>query len=111
MPTTLPLPDIETEARPSSEQQESPLYHVILFDDDEHSYAYVVEMMMNLFNMTPEQGFDVAYEVDHIGQAVVMTVAYDEAVAAHRKIINYGPDFRMPNSRSSMGCTIERAET
>jgi len=108
MPTTLPTPEVEELA--GSKTKLAPRYHVLLFDDDEHSYAYVVEMMMVLFGMSAEEGFNVAYEVDHIGQAVVMTVPYEEAVQSHGKIINYGPDYRMANSRGSMGCTIERAE-
>lgn len=91
-------------------EQLAPLYHVVLFDDDEHSYAYVVEMMMNLFGHTPERGFEIAYEVDHIGQSIIKTCPYEDAVAAHARVINYGPDPRMPNSRGSMGCTIERAD-
>ncbi|MBI5155108.1 ATP-dependent Clp protease adaptor ClpS [Candidatus Poribacteria bacterium] len=108
MPTTLPIPEVEERTR--TKERVSPQYHVIIFDDDEHTYPYVIEMMMVLFGMTPEEGFQVAYEVDHVGQAVVKTCPYDEAVESHRKIINYGPDPRMPNSKGSMGCTIERAE-
>lgn len=107
MPTTLPLPEVEEQT--DAEGKQAPLYNVLLFDDDEHSYAYVVEMMMVLFGMTAEEGFNVAYEVDHIGQAVVMTAEYERALDAQKKIIGYGPDYRMPNSRGSMGATIEPA--
>ncbi len=108
MPTTLPIAEPKSET--ARQGKTAPRYHVILFDDDEHSYAYVVEMMMNLFAMTAKEGFDIAYEVDHIGQAIVKTCSHDEALQAHQKIINYGPDYRMPNSKGSMGCCIERAE-
>ena len=108
MPTTLPVAEPETKTDPEGEI--SPRYHVILFDDDEHSYAYVVEMMMVLFGMSARQGFDIAYEIDNIGQAVVMTAPYDEAKDAYDKIINYGPDYRMEKSAGSMSCCIERAD-
>lgn len=98
-------PDTETEKQ--SSQKESPNYAVIIFDDDTHSYAYVVEMMMTLFGMTAQQGFDVAYEVDHVGQATVKICPYEEAVSALKKILNYGPDHRMENSVGSMGACIE----
>ncbi len=108
MPTTLPVavPEADTE----KEEQLSPPYCVILFDDDAHSYAYVVEMVMVLFAMSARQGFDIAYEVDHIGQAVVLKVPYEEALEAYQKIISYGPDHRMANSKGSMSATIEPAE-
>ena len=43
------------------------------------------------YGMTPEEGFSVAYEVDHIGQAVVKTCPRDEAGRAQKGIISYGP--------------------
>jgi ATP-dependent Clp protease adaptor protein ClpS len=107
MPTTLPLPEVEEQT--SVAEQRSPLYNVVLFDDDEHSYAYVVEMIMTLFGMTAEEGFNVAYNVDHIGQAVVLTADFDRAVESQKKIISYGPDYRLPNSKGSMGATVEPA--
>lgn len=110
MPVTYPTPDTETRGQTAVLEQEESLWNVLIFDDDEHSYAYVVEMMMVLFGMTPEEGFNIAYEVDHVGQALVKTCPYEEAVEAHARIINYGPDPRMPNSRGSMGCVIERAD-
>lgn len=108
MPTTLPVavPYADTE----KQEQLAPLYNVILFDDDEHSYAYVVEMMMVLFAMTAREGFDVAYEVDNIGQAKVMTCPHEEALEACRKITSYGADHRMANSKGSMSATIEPAD-
>lgn len=110
MATTLPLPDIQTDEKVKEEEGFDSLWNVLLFDDDEHSYAYVVEMMMNLFGMSPEEGFSVAYDVDHIGQAVVKTCPHDEAVAAQKAIISYGPDWRMAKSSGSMGCVIEKAD-
>lgn len=110
MAPTLPSPGVETETAPETANERSPLYHVVLFDDDEHSYAYVVEMMRVLFDMSAEEGFEIAYEVDHIGQAVVKTCPHEEAVAAQKAITSYGPDYRMENSQGSMGCVIEPAD-
>ncbi|MGF1573959.1 MAG: ATP-dependent Clp protease adaptor ClpS [Sumerlaeia bacterium] len=97
----------ETETEFQSKSQESPNYAVILFDDDTHSYAYVVEMMMTLFAMTAQQSFDIAYEVDHVGQATVKICPLVEAKESLHKILNYGPDHRMDNSNGSMGACIE----
>lgn len=107
--STLVEPEVtpETETEKQAKDKESPMYAVILFDDDSHSYAYVVEMMMTLFTMTAQQGFDIAYEVDHIGQATVKICPLEEAKNAMHKIINYGADHRMENSTGSMGACIE----
>lgn len=97
----------ETETNQKTKDKQSPNYAVILFDDDSHSYAYVVEMMMTLFSMTAQQGFDIAYEVDHIGQSTVKICPLEDAKNALNQIINYGPDHRMENSTGSMGACIE----
>lgn len=110
MPTTLPVAVPDQEESTDTEQRHAPRYHVILFDDDSHTYEYVIEMMVVLFAMTVEQGFEVAYEVDHIGQSIIMTVPHAEALEARQKIITYGADPRMPGSTGSMGCMIQKAE-
>ncbi|MBX3727960.1 MAG: ATP-dependent Clp protease adaptor ClpS [Candidatus Sumerlaeia bacterium] len=109
MPTTLPVAEPETQGQIETAREPAPRYHVILFDDDTHTYDYVIEMMVVLFAMSAEDGFRVAYEVDHIGQAIVMTVPHEEALEARQRIITYGADPRMPSSSGSMACMIERA--
>lgn len=108
--TNTTLPVAEPGEKTETAEQRAPRYHVILFDDDTHTYAYVIEMMVVLFAMTIDEGWRVAYEVDHVGQAIVKTAPYDEAAEAREKIVTYGPDFRMVNSTGSMACIIERAE-
>ena len=45
----------------------------ILWDDDDHSYEYVVLMMRQLFCHSFEKGFKIAKSVDNAGRAVVST--------------------------------------
>ena len=44
--------------------RQQPRYHVILWNDNDHSYDYVVEMMQKLFGHPQEKGFLIAKEVD-----------------------------------------------
>ena len=107
---TATFPEIETAEQLQTEKKLAPRYHLILFDDDDHTYAYVVEMMMNLFALTPDQAFDIAYTVDHIGQAVVKTCGLEEAAQGKEAILNYGADSRRANSRGSMSAIVQKAE-
>ena len=100
---TLPLEEVE------ARQELGPLYQIILFDDDEHSYPYVIEMLGNVFGFSPEEANRIAYEVDYIGQAVVLVCPHDEAISGCKKITSYGADPRIENSRGSMNATIEPA--
>ena len=47
------FPDVETETETDSELREErkyqPPYHVILINDDDHSYEYVIVMLKELF--------------------------------------------------------------
>lgn len=107
MPTAQPLADPLELTGTDTEKERAPLYHVILFDDDTHTYEYVIEMMMVLFGKSVDEGYQVAYEVDHVGQAIVATLPHEAAVEARQRIVTYGPDFRMPKSKGSMACMIE----
>ena len=54
----------EFKRRLRKKRRKQPRYHVILLDDAEHSYDYVVLMMKHLFRLPIETGFQIAREVD-----------------------------------------------
>lgn len=99
-------PEVETKAKTEKER----LYNLVVFDDDEHSYAYVIEMMVAIFNMTQQEGFDIAYLVDHNGEAVVKTCGFEEAIAGRDAIHSFGPDYRTEGSTGSMRSGVFEAE-
>ncbi|GBD24023.1 ATP-dependent Clp protease adapter protein ClpS [bacterium HR29] len=105
----------ETVIRPEIEQQEStgesrePLFHLILLDDDEHTYQYVVVMLNRIFGYSPEKGFAIACMVDSQGQAIVMTGPKEQVLEKQRAIHSFGADPWMPTSKGSMTAIIEPA--
>ena len=54
-------------------EEHAPLYHVVLLDDDEHTYDYVIEMLQKLFLMPKDVAFQHAVEVDTTGRTIVIT--------------------------------------
>jgi ATP-dependent Clp protease adaptor protein ClpS len=86
-----------------------PLYRVVLLDDDDHSYDYVIEMLQNIFVFSRETAFRHAEEVDLTGRTVLITCELGEAEYSRDQIHAYGPDWRMPTSKSSMAAVIEPA--
>src|SRR3712207_9583686 len=56
-----------------------PPYNVVLLDDDEHSYEYVIHMLEVLFGHLPEKGYRLAVEVDTTGRVVVATTHLEHA--------------------------------
>src|ERR1039457_1152201 len=105
MATITGLPEVKKR----SGDERVPIYNVVLLDDDEHSYEYVIEMLQKLFAMSVEQGFQHAREVDTKGRTIVMTCELPEAEFGRDQIHAYGADPRMPQSKGSMSAIVEPA--
>ena len=84
-----------------------PRYNVILWNDDAHSYAYVIMMLMKLFGHQPEKGYQIAEEVDTQGRAVVLTTTCEHAELKRDQIHAYGKDGLIKDCKGSMWATIE----
>jgi ATP-dependent Clp protease adaptor protein ClpS len=105
MPRTVPAPEIEIEQR----NQLVPLYHVVLLDDDEHTYEYVIEMLSKIFLLAAQDAFRHAVEVDTTGRTIVITCEKKQAEFGRDQIHAYGADPRMSISKGSMRAIVEPA--
>jgi ATP-dependent Clp protease adaptor protein ClpS len=108
MPTVVsPAPPVTTPAFDIDEgERHDRLYHVVLLDDDEHTYDYVVEMLQKLFLLPKDVAFQHAVEVDMTGRTIVITCEQPEAEFARDQIQGYGADPRMPQSKGSMSAVV-----
>jgi ATP-dependent Clp protease adaptor protein ClpS len=84
-----------------------PRYSVILWNDNDHTYAYVIVMLMQLFGYPAEKGYQIAHEVDIQGRAVVLTTTKEHAELKRDQIHAYGKDGLIDNCKGSMWATIE----
>jgi ATP-dependent Clp protease adaptor protein ClpS len=82
---------------------------VVLLDDDDHSYDYVIEMLQKIFIFTAEQALQHAQEVDATGRTILITCELSEAEFARDQIHGYGRDWRLPRSQGSMSAVVEPA--
>jgi ATP-dependent Clp protease adaptor protein ClpS len=101
---TAPQTQPETRTRPA------PLWHVVLRDDDDHTYDYVIEMLAKLFGHSRETAYRMACEVDTTGRVIVATLVLEQAEFKQQQIHAYGADWRLPRSRGSMTAVLEPAE-
>ncbi|MGW8256270.1 MAG: ATP-dependent Clp protease adaptor ClpS [Thermoguttaceae bacterium] len=90
-----------------SEPKRQPPYNVILWNDDYHTYEYVIAMLMELFGYTMEKGFQMAKEVDTTGRVVVLTTTKEHAELKRDQIHAYGKDANISACKGSMKATIE----
>ncbi len=88
-----------------------PPYHVLLMDDDDHTYAYVIKMLRELFAHTYEQAYLIATEVDLTGRAIVDTTTKERAEFKRDQIHAYGRDGLLDRSAGSMSAAIEPSVT
>jgi ATP-dependent Clp protease adaptor protein ClpS len=103
-----PEPKRKAKGKPKKKPpRKMPMYHVILWNDDDHSYDYVVEMMRKLFGHPSEKGFLIAKEVDTQGKAVCLTTTLEHAELKRDQIHAFGPDKHIARCKGSMSASIE----
>lgn len=108
MSNTATLPEIATEEQEKIKRQ--PPYNVILLNDDDHSFDYVIRMLKELFGHQEETGYLMAYEVHTRGRVVVCTTSLERAELKRDQIHAYGPDPAIRRCKGSMSAEIEPAE-
>ncbi|HET9321453.1 MAG TPA: ATP-dependent Clp protease adaptor ClpS [Bryobacteraceae bacterium] len=104
-----PVASPETEV--VNREELTSLYRVVLLDDDDHTYDYVIEMLQKIFVFSLDQAYRHAEEVDTRGRTVLITCERPEAEFAREQIHAYGPDWRLPRSKGSMCAVVEPACT
>src|SRR5579862_3058883 len=106
-PLTLPgLPKPKLKER----TKRQPPYNVVLLNDDDHTYEYVITMLQQLFGYSREKGFLMAQEVDTTGRVIVLTTSMEHAELKRDQIHAFGPDpHSSKDCKGSMSSIIEPA--
>ena len=109
------LPELEAVAakpkkKTKPKPRKTPRYHVVLWDDDFHTYEYVIIMLKQLFGHPYRKGFELAERVDKQGKTIVLTTTLEHAELKRDQIHAFGPDRAMAGCKGSMSSTIERAD-
>ena len=108
---TATLPGTRKDTKPGKPKpRKQPPYNVILLDDDDHTFEYVIEMLGALFGHSKEKAFLMAVEVDATGRVIVDTTTLERAELKRDQIHAYGPDKRSEKCKGSMSSRIEPAE-
>jgi ATP-dependent Clp protease adaptor protein ClpS len=100
----------EQSTKSQNKPKREPNYHVIIWNDEEHTYEYVIELLMKLFGHSAEAAFQITQQVDRAGKGIAWTCHQELAELKRDQIRAYGADPRMPLvSRWSIRATIEPA--
>ena len=103
IPQRREAPVEETETQPKT----VPPFKVVLFNDEEHTYDYVVEMLTLVCKLSKENAFRCAVEVDLTGRTIVRYGSRSDYNNTCSKITAYGPDHRLPQSMGSMNAEVQ----
>ena len=103
----------ETVTKPREAQEREivglPPYNVVLLDDDDHSYDYVILMLMKVCGHSASQSYELVAEVDAAGRVVVATTNLEVAEMKRDQILAFGPDPLIPRCKGSMSANVELA--
>jgi len=89
-------PQIERERRPEStaaRPEKQPPYAVVLFNDDEHTFQYVIETLNKVFAYPLEKCYTLTEQVHREGRGIVWSGAREVAELKRDQIRSAGPDF------------------
>jgi ATP-dependent Clp protease adaptor protein ClpS len=101
------LPEADAEVGTETQTRAERGCKVVLHNDEEHTYDYVVEMLVHACKLTRDKAFRCAVEVDLTGRTIVFFGSRPACSAVVAKVHAYGPDHRLPQSMSSMRAEVE----
>ncbi|MBV8558816.1 MAG: ATP-dependent Clp protease adaptor ClpS [Planctomycetaceae bacterium] len=113
--TAVAEPIITTQTAPrhkaesSTRSQRQPPYNVVILNDEEHTFDYVIELLVKLFGHPLATAKELTWRIHTTGRAIVLTTHKEKAELKRDQVLAYGPDPRMSISKGPLGCYIEPA--
>ncbi len=89
-------PPAQRQRRPAgagTRPKPQPPYAVVVDNDDEHTFAYVIEVICRICGHSPQRAFELAETIHVNGRASVWSGMLEVAELKRDQIRGYGPDF------------------
>jgi Zn-dependent protease/ATP-dependent Clp protease adapter protein ClpS len=102
-----PMDDWMLTALPVEDEEQPADTHVVLVNDGDHTYDYVIRMLEDLFGYSPAHGARLARRVEADGRVIVVTTSRHRAEELRNRILTYGPDPLLRRSKSSMQAVLQ----
>ncbi len=108
-PATVPVIPIPRE-REETQTRRVPPYHVILENDDFHSFEFVVDVLRKVLGCTPERAFQLAFQAHTSGRSVIWTGSREVAELKVEQVRTFHEVRALDGAKlGPLGCTIEPA--
>jgi ATP-dependent Clp protease adaptor protein ClpS len=103
--STVVDPEVANETR----TRRLPPYNVVILNDEEHTFEYVIELLIRLFAHTVPRAKELTWEIHSRGRAIVYTTHKEKAELKRDQVLAYGADPRSMHSKGPLRCYIEPA--
>ena len=100
-------PRTDRRAHQAKRPRQQSKYHVILWNDDDHTFTYVIRMLQELFGYSTGRGWQMANEVHYRGKVILLTTTKEHAELKRDQVHAYGRDGNVRRCHGSMSVTIE----
>jgi len=108
-PLVMTRPKDETD--PVTQTRRQPPYNVVILNDEEHTFEYVIDLLVKLFRHSLPTAEVLTWRIHSTGRAIVYTTHREKAELKRDQVLEWGPDPRMSISKGPLGCYIEPAPT
>ncbi len=89
-----PEPEVRRKERPDeAKPKRLPPYAVIVLNDEEHSFRYVIDTFSKVFGYPREKSYSLALHIHTHGQGIVWSGSKEVAELKRDQIRAVGPDF------------------
>ena len=89
-----PIPKQRPKKQPAdAKPKQQPPFAVILFNDEEHSFPYVIETLTKVFGYPPEKSYALTLQIHTDGKGIVWSGSQEVAELKRDQIRSAGPDF------------------
>lgn len=102
-PVTVLEPIIENDARIA------PRWHVILHNDDHHSFEFVIDLLVNIFRHNEMEALVITLNIHESGRAIAATVSKERASLYLEQVASYR-EKRFTLDLGPLDCSMEAAE-
>lgn len=104
--------EVETRSKTRTDKRtkrkKQPPYAVIVHNDEEHTWAYVIEVLQRVCGHNEEKAILLTSKVHHEGRAVVWSGAMEVAELKRDQIRGFGPDcYASKAVKFPLGVTLE----
>lgn len=81
------------EAPSSSKPKRQPPYAVVLFNDDDHTFQFVIETLAKVFGYPQERCYQLTLQIHQQGRGIVWSGTRELAELKRDQVRSAGPDF------------------